>query len=160
MAVNLLIKQRGRGPGRPFPKGQSGNPAGRPAGSRNAATLLAESLLRDNAPDIARTTLERAYAGNNTLLRAAFQTAVPRRARTVAVALPEITTAADLLPAMAAIIRAVGEGEITPYEAGELARLVETAARVGDIADFARRLAALEHLVEEARTEAGDVSPA
>ena len=43
-----------------FPKGQSGNPAGRPPGTRNAATRLAEALLSDAAPDITRATLERA----------------------------------------------------------------------------------------------------
>jgi hypothetical protein len=153
MAVNPLIKQRRPGPGRPFQKGQSGNPQGRPAGSRNAATRLAEAMLGDEAPTLTRTLLDFAYGGDRSLLRAAFQTAVPRRVRTVAVALPEIKSPADLVPAMAAITRAVAAGELTPYEAGELARLVETAARVSELADFDRRLAALEREVEEAKGE-------
>ena len=36
-------KQRGK----PFQPGQSGNPSGRPQGSRNKATLIAEQLIDD-----------------------------------------------------------------------------------------------------------------
>jgi len=160
MAVNPLIKQRRPGPGRPFQKGQSGNPQGRPAGSRNAATRLAEAMLGDEAPTLTRTVLDFAYGGDRGLLKAAFQTAVPRRARTVAVALPEIKSAADLVPAMASITRAVAEGALTPYEAGELARLIETVARIGELADFDRRLTAIEHQVEEAKREPSIAAPA
>ena len=159
MAVNPLIKQRRPGSGRPFPKGQSGNPAGRPLGARNAATQLAEAMLCDAAPQITRTTLEKAYAGNDGLLKAAFQKVMPHRARTVAIALPEIASAADLVPALAAVTRAVAAGEITPYEAGELARRIETTVRVGELADFSRRLAAMERLVEDAQREPLDASP-
>ena len=61
MAVNPLQKQRRRhkpGPGRPFPKGQSGNPAGRPIGARNAATQLAEALLDGEAEALTRKLVE------------------------------------------------------------------------------------------------------
>lgn len=37
-------KKRGAGPGRPFPKGKSGNPAGRPLGARS---LLSQAYVED-----------------------------------------------------------------------------------------------------------------
>jgi glycosyltransferase involved in cell wall biosynthesis len=49
VAVNHQQKQRGRGKGRPFTRGHSGNPAGRPMGSRNAATETAQALLDGEA---------------------------------------------------------------------------------------------------------------
>ena len=149
MAVNPLQKQRGHGPGRPFQKGQSGNPAGRPAGSRNTATQLAEALLDNEAEALTRALIERALEGDPAMLKLAFERIVPRRARTAPLALPEINSAADLAPAMAAIARAAAAGTITPFDAAELARMVETALRAVEISDFDRRLAALERQLEE-----------
>jgi hypothetical protein len=41
MAENAATKQRGK----PFPKGVSGNPSGKPRGCRHKATRVAQSLL-------------------------------------------------------------------------------------------------------------------
>ncbi|HXC29016.1 MAG TPA: DUF5681 domain-containing protein [Stellaceae bacterium] len=151
MAVNPLIKQRKPGSGRPFRKGQSGNPAGRPMGSRNRATQLAEAILDDNAGAIFEKLVELSLAGRETMLKLAAERIVPRRARTHALALPEVKSAADLATAMDAIMRAAAEGAITPFDAAELARMVETALRAFEIGDFDRRLATLEREVQDAK---------
>lgn len=122
-------------------------------GSRNAATRLAEALLDDNAEAIFQKLVELSLAGRETMLKLAAERIVPRRARTHSFALPEINSAADLAPAMAAIARAAAEGAITPLDAAELARMVETALRAVEIGDFDRRLAALEREIEDAKQE-------
>jgi Family of unknown function (DUF5681) len=45
-----------------FRKGQSGNPSGRPRGSRNRATILFQNLLEEDAEAIARKTARPASA--------------------------------------------------------------------------------------------------
>jgi hypothetical protein len=47
-----------------FVKGCSGNPAGRPRGSRNAATVMAEALLAENAVEVVQDLLARHRAGD------------------------------------------------------------------------------------------------
>src|SRR5882762_5100872 len=48
----------------PFQKGQSGNPAGRPRGSRNKAAIALQELLERDAESIARTVTHLAKHGN------------------------------------------------------------------------------------------------
>jgi hypothetical protein len=50
MAANSAGKQRGR----PFVKGQSGCPSGKPKGSRHRTTLAAEALLAGEAEQLTR----------------------------------------------------------------------------------------------------------
>ncbi len=94
------------------------------------------------------------------MLRLAVERIVPRRIRTHPVALPEIASAADFAPAMGAITSAAAAGAITPFDAAELARMVETALRAAEAGEFDRRLAALERQVEEAKAEDIHASPA
>ena len=148
MAVNELQKQRGRGPGRPFQKGQSGNPAGRPMGSRNRATQLAEAILDDNAEAIFQKLVELSLAGRETMLKLAAERIVPRRSRAVALDLPQIASTADLAPAIAAIAHAVAAGGLTPYDGAELARIFDAYAHAAEFGEFERRLRAVERNIE------------
>jgi hypothetical protein len=65
-----------RRPDGTFPKGVSGNPAGRPKGRRNEITLLKESLeleLREQGasrmPEILDTAIQLALAGDTTMIK-------------------------------------------------------------------------------------------
>ena len=149
MAVNHMQKQRGRGPGRPFTKGVSGNPAGRPAGSRNAATEMAQALLDGEADALARKCVELALDGNPAAMKLCLERLVPRRARSVKLDLPPLDSAADIAPAIAAIARSVAEGGLSPYDGAELSRIVESWVRALEIADFEHRLQELEDAKEE-----------
>jgi Family of unknown function (DUF5681) len=115
-------KQRGR----PFQKGRSGNPQGRPPGARNAATVIAEQLLDGEAEAITRKVIELAQQGDLTALRLCLERIVPpRRERPVNFTLPEINSVDHASKAMAAITTAVATGELTPTEAAELSRVIE-----------------------------------
>jgi hypothetical protein len=50
-------------------KGQSGNPAGMPKGTRHRATMLAEKLMEDDAENIVRAVVNAAKAGDPTAMR-------------------------------------------------------------------------------------------
>src|SRR5712671_6859221 len=54
MADKTAGKQRGR----PFLRGESGNPAGRPMGARHKATVAAEALLDGEAEALTRKAVE------------------------------------------------------------------------------------------------------
>jgi hypothetical protein len=54
--------------GRPFQKGVSGNPAGRPKGSRNRTTLMAELILEEGAEGLMQTAMNLAQEGNVRLI--------------------------------------------------------------------------------------------
>jgi uncharacterized protein DUF5681 len=140
-AETAKIECRRRGSGRPFDKGQSGNPAGRPLGSKNKATLAAQALLDGEAEALTRKAVELALAGNPLALKLCLDRIQgPRRERTVAFRLPPIASAADLAAAMAAIADATAAGELTPAEAFDLARVAEGFLRVIDARNEELRL--------------------
>ena len=85
--------------GRPFPKGRSGNPAGRRLGLRNKATLAAQKLLAGEAEALTRKAVEAAFAGDSTAMRLCLERVLPRD-RAVEFALPPIKSAADIAGAM------------------------------------------------------------
>src|SRR3954470_16848279 len=115
--VNSAGEQRGR----PFKKGQSGNPAGKPKGARHRTTMAVDALLEGEAETITRKAVELAKAGDTVALRLCMdRLAPPRRDRPVPFTLPKLDTVADAKAASAAILEAVAEGELTPNEAADL----------------------------------------
>jgi hypothetical protein len=132
-----------------FTKGVSGNPAGRPRGSRNATTIAIEQLLDGEAQTIARVAIEKAKAGDPIALRLVMERVAPvRRGRPVQFDLPDLEKAADLAPAMAGVLMATAAGDLTPEEASVIAGLLETKRRAIETGDLERRLEQLEERVK------------
>jgi len=143
-ADNFLQKQQ-KQRGRPFEKGRSGNPAGRPRGCRNHSMQAAQRLLEGEAEALTRKAVELALGGDPAALRLCLDRLIaPHRERLVPLALPPMRKPADLAAAMEAIAAAVARGALAPAEAAELAKVVDTFANAIEIRDFDSRLRALE----------------
>jgi len=120
----------------PFQPGQSGNPAGRPRGSRNKATIIAEQLLDDSAGELTTAAIKRATEGDPAALRACLDRIAPRlRHRPLDFDLPPLVTLADAPVAIAAIAQGLAHGELDLDQATLLMRIVR---------EFAQALAAVE----------------
>jgi Family of unknown function (DUF5681) len=145
MADTTAKEQRRRGTGRPFEPGRSGNPAGRPKGTRHHITVLAERLLDGEAEGLLRKAIELALAGDVAALRLLVDRILPPlRDRPVSFSLPPLSTPADAIAAMAAIATAVSEGNLTPGEAAEISALVVNVVKAIEVAEIDARVRTLE----------------
>jgi hypothetical protein len=145
---NAGRKQAGR-----FQKGESGNPAGKPRGARNRTTLAMEALFDGEAKAIVRKAIERAKEGDGIALRMCLERIVPpRKDRPINFSLPSIKTAADALAATASLVTAVASGDITPSEAAELSKLVDSFMKSFEVVDLAERIGKLEKNVAHGHT--------
>jgi len=132
-----------------FGKGRSGNPRGRPLGSRNSATLAAEALLEGEAEKLTRKCIELALSGDTVALRLCLERIYPaRKDRAVRFPLPPITSARDAADIAAAVAQAVAAGHVTPSEAAEIAKVVDVYVRAYQMAELNDRVA-LEQLSDE-----------
>ena len=128
-----------------FQPGQSGNPAGKAKGTRNATTLALEALLDGEAAVLTRKAIELAQDGDTVALRLCLDRLLPpRRDRPISFALPPITTTDDLPLATGAIVAAVAAGELTPSEASEISKTLDVHVRAIEATELHRRMAALE----------------
>ncbi|MEO6782540.1 MAG: hypothetical protein ABI196_16820 [Bradyrhizobium sp.] len=70
----------------------------------------------------------------------------PRRDRPVSFPLPPISSAQDAAATVSAVLAAVAAGEITPADAGEISKLIETYVRAFETAALAERVERLERM--------------
>lgn len=130
-----------------FQQGQSGNPAGRPRGSRNKSTILLQDTLDRSAERIVTIAAGMALDGNIGALRLCMDRLLPRRKdEPVACELPPLEKPADAVAAMRTIAAAVGAGDLNADEALKLAKVVHIYLEALEAHDFEERLTELEQM--------------
>lgn len=108
-----------------FQRGISGNPSGRPLGSKNKSTLIADLLQEGEREEIYRTLVDHAKDGDPTAMRLVIERLDPKpRSRPIQVELPPASTREGIIDAMDAVTQAVARGQITPDEGHALAALL------------------------------------
>lgn len=138
-------KQGGR-----FKPGQSGNPNGRPRGKRNKATMMALQLLEGEASALTRKAIEEALSGNMVALRLCLERLIsPAKERPVNIEIPGTTDASDLVKLSAALLSAVGNGDLDPGQAASLTKVVENHRNTVEMHEIENRIQKLEDSANE-----------
>ena len=127
-----------------FKPGHPGGP-GRPAGSRNKATVALDKIADDAGEEILQKMVEAAEGGDMRAAELVLARIWPaRKGRPIALTLPPIKSAADVVTALGAVADAVAAGDITPDEGSAVANVLETKRRSIETADLERRIEVLE----------------
>jgi hypothetical protein len=128
-----------------FKPGQSGNPAGKPKGTRNKTTVALETLLDGEAETLTRKAIEMALGGDATMMRLCIERVIPaRRDRPINFELPPLVTTKDASIAMLKILEGVSKGELTPSEAGEISKVIENYAETVRLSELEQRISEME----------------
>jgi hypothetical protein len=132
-------------PTTPRKKGfQKGNP-GRPRGSRNHATILAERRLSKDIKAIAEVVTKAAKEGDLTAARLCIERVVPpAKQRLVTFQMPEIRSIDDIAGAMQALWTAVSTGAIGIDEMLALTAVLERHSEIVHASELEKRITALE----------------
>ncbi len=140
-AENTGKQQRGK----PFQKGRSGNPMGRPRGSRNKISLAAEALLEGQAEKLTQKAIDMALEGNQVALKLCLERILPPRRDRIPTFdgfCPD--TLEGTLQGLSQILLAVNDGDLSPDQAHSLSRVLEIKRKAIETIEIERRVSVLE----------------
>jgi len=133
-------KQRGK----PFQKGVSGNPSGRPQGSRSKATIATLTLLEGECEALTRKAVELALDGDIQALRICLDRITPTLKATSKPIAARLPAGGSLAEQAANVYEAARLGKITTDEATALMGLIQGQIKIKELTDMEIRMAKLE----------------
>ena len=126
-------------------KGESGNPTGKPAGVRNKATVMVQSIMERGAQEIAEAVVGLAKEGDLSAARLVLERLLPpAKERPISLALPGTDTAGGIAEAQQAILQAVAAGDLLLGEGTALSSIVEARRKAVETLQLEQRITALE----------------
>lgn len=135
-----------------FPKGQSGNPAGKPKGVKHKATQAALVLLEGETEALTRKAVELALEGDTTALKICLDRIAPTLKSTAPPINLNIPLHNNLTDTAKAFVNAAANGELAPDLAAQLVSAVASVARVEEMESVKHRLESLEKAIKEQTT--------
>ena len=128
-------------------KGKSGNPNGKPKGTRNTTTLAMEALLDGEAEAITRKAIDKAKSGDMVAIRLCLERILPAvKSRPIEIDLPHIETADDIQAAQGAVIAVMAKGEVTPDDASTIASVLEAKRKAIETVELEARIEKIEQV--------------
>jgi hypothetical protein len=139
--IPLNLQRRGR----PFEKGQSGNPGGKPKETRNRTTAIAQNLLDGEAETLGRKVVELALGGDLACLRICLERLVPpKKDAPIDMNVPQIESVGDIPKLLDAVAAKISDGGITPSEVKVIIDLADAFRKALEVADLEVRISRLE----------------
>ena len=132
-----------------FQKGKSGNPAGRPKGSKNRATLLALASMEGELDSIVKNVVTAAKNGDMVAARLVIDKLIPAaKERPLSIMLPQLTDIAECRQAQSDVISTVAVGDLLPSEGEHLSEMIERQRKGLEAETILTRLAAIEEKLD------------
>lgn len=129
-----------------FKPGQSGNPRGKPAGTRSKSTQLLLALMEGGAEKITQAVIEAAQGRDLMATKIILDRVVPpATVRPMHVDLPDTSTSEGVVAAQSAILQALAAGDLLPGEVTTSRTIVEAKRRAIETQELAYRITQLEN---------------
>ena len=134
--------------GRPFPPGNHFG-KGRPKGSRNKKTLLAQEILDSRGEAVLSRAFDMAEKGDSQLIRTLLPYIMKSKETTPRLAPLPMGTTSELVQSSESVLNKVALGEISMDDAAKLLAMLEQRRKILEAESFERRLRTLEqHTVD------------
>jgi hypothetical protein len=139
-----------------FKPGQSGNPKGKPRGTKDKRTALRQ-LLEPHAEGLVQKAVDMALEGDSSALRLCLERIIPAyRAQDAPTGIDlskmDLSCPEGILKAGNAVVGAVTEGRVTPDHGKALVTLLDSQRKALDTVELEQRLADLELYIERKQT--------